>query len=197
MTSLTLAPTSATHWRQQTFSKGNLLPLPANALWRIERGAVRSLSWSEEGTPMALGYWGAGDIVGQPLSQIQPYDLECLTSVEASFIPADQWCYVLNAIFSHAQQNEALLSIVRCDRIHQRLQQLLVWLAQKFGRQVPSGKLIDLRLTHQSIAEVIGTTRVTVTQLLSQFEQAGMIHRHQRHLIVLCDRQIPHYPYRN
>ncbi len=146
---------------------------------------------------MALGYWGAGDIVGQPLSQIQPYDLECLTSVEASFIPADQWCYVLNAIFSHAQQNEALLSIVRCDRIHQRLQQLLVWLAQKFGRQVPSGKLIDLRLTHQSIAEVIGTTRVTVTQLLSQFEQAGMIHRHQRHLIVLCDRQIPHYPYRN
>lgn len=56
-----------------------------------------------------------------------------------------------------------------------------MWLAQKFGREVEQGQLIDLRLTHTDIAEVIGGTRVTVTRLLSQFEQDGIINRPRRH----------------
>jgi CRP-like cAMP-binding protein len=91
----------------------------------------------------------------------------------------------LDALFLHTQQAEELLSIVRNERMHSRLQQILVWLAQKFGREVNSGRLIDLRLTHQAIAEVIGTTRVTVTRLLNQFEREGVISRPRRHYIVL------------
>jgi len=35
---------------------------------------------------------------------------------------------------AHARQSEELLAIVRNERVQQRLQQLLVWLARKFGR---------------------------------------------------------------
>ena len=83
------------------------------------------------------------------------------------------------------QQMEELLAIVRSRPTDARLLQLLRWLSRKFGCEVPQGLLIDVRLTHQEIAEVIGTTRVTVTRLLQQFEQAGSIDRNNGRLIVV------------
>jgi CRP-like cAMP-binding protein len=65
---------------------------------------------------------------------------------------------------------------------------LLGWLAKKFGRQVEGGQAIDLRLTHQEIAEILGITRVTVTRLLKEFEDQGAIARLPRQYIVLHDR---------
>lgn len=49
------------------------------------------------------------------------------------------------------------------------------WLAQRFGHEVAQGQIIDLRLTHQEIAQYIGTTRVTVTRLLNRLQQEGKI----------------------
>jgi CRP-like cAMP-binding protein len=172
---------------QRTFSRRDLIPLEANALWQITWGAVRTVTWNEEGTPTTLGYWGTGDVVGQPLSRIVPYQIECLTSVEVKYIPSHQYHQVLDAILLHIQQAEELLNIVRNERMYYRLQQILAWLAQKFGRPVNCGQLIDLPLTHQAIAEVTGTTRVTVTRLLNQFEREGLISRPRRHFIVVCD----------
>jgi CRP-like cAMP-binding protein len=180
---------SPAHLMQRTFSRRDLIPLEPDALWKITWGAVRTLTWNEEGSPTTLGYWGPGDVVGQPLSRIEPYQIECLTSVEVSYIPVHQCYQVLDAIFLHIQQVEELLSIVRNERMQCRLQQLLAWLAHKFGRQVNSGQLIDLQLTHQAIAEAVGTTRVTVTRLLNRFEREGVISRPKRHFIVLRDRR--------
>lgn len=171
--------------RQETFSRGDQIPLRPNILLQIERGAVRTLTWTEEGTAVTLGYWGAGDVVGQPLSRLQPYQIECLTSVEITYLPAPQWCLAIDRILRNIQQGEELLCIVRTERIQNRLLQLLSWLAGKFGRTVEQGQLIDLRLTHQEIAEVIGTTRVTVTRMLTRFEAQGIIDRPRRHFILL------------
>jgi CRP-like cAMP-binding protein len=91
----------------------------------------------------------------------------------------------LNALLSHIQQAEELLSIVHRKPIYLRLWQFLVWLSEKFGREVEQGKLIDLNVTHQEIAEVLNTTRVTVTRLLQQFEEQGKMLRYKRR-IVLC-----------
>ena len=48
-------------------------------------------------------------------------------------------------------------------------------LAHRFGHEVAEGKSLDLRLTHQEIAQDIGATRVTVTRLLKRFQQEGKI----------------------
>lgn len=55
--------------------------------------------------------------------------------------------------------------------------------------RVEQGQLIDLRLTHQEIAEVIGTTRVTVTRLLKQFEREAII-TSRRRLIILSKKAV-------
>lgn len=167
------------------FSRNDCLPSRPDLLWSVDWGIVRTLTWNEEGAIVTLGYWGPGDIVGQPLSGVYPYQIECLTSVEVTSIPVQQWSQFLEGIIAHSQQTEELFSIVRSERVYSRLDKLLIWLGNKFGRSVSQGILIDLRLTHQNIAELIGTTRVTVTKLLKELEEEGKILRQQRHYIIL------------
>lgn len=174
---------------QRIFSRHELITSRQDVLWRIERGAVRTVTWSEQGTPITLGYWGTGDIVGHPLSRIKPYQIECLTSVEMSILPFDLWYQALDAMLLHIQQSEEMLNIVHRKPVSLRLWQFLVLLSQKFGRDVDQGKLIDLGVTHQEIAEVINTTRVSVTRMLQQFEEEGMLLRHERRFILCCPTQ--------
>ncbi|MBD2346900.1 Crp/Fnr family transcriptional regulator [Anabaena subtropica] len=172
------------HLPQRLFTRKEFIPPHQEVLWRIERGAVRTLTWSEDGTFITLGYWGPGDLIGYPLTKVNPYQIECLTSVEAITIPQHLWYQYTNNLLAHIQSSEELLSIVHRKPIALRLWQFLVWLSEKFGRNLEQGKLIELYITHQEIAEVLNTTRVTVTRLLQQFEAEEAIVRYKRRIIL-------------
>ncbi|MEA5568082.1 Crp/Fnr family transcriptional regulator [Anabaena sp. UHCC 0399] len=194
MSSIIFPPDSATlankstfngHLSQRLFTRREVLDPVNDVLWLIDRGAVRTLTWGEDGTFITLGYWGAGDLIGYPLSKVKPYQIECLTSVEVSTIPAHLWHQYINAFVAHIQNSEELLNILNLKPISLRLWEFLVWLSKKFGRDVEQGCLIELYITHQEIAEVLSTTRVTITRLLQEFETAEMLLRYQRR-IILC-----------
>jgi CRP-like cAMP-binding protein len=172
------------HLPQKLFARREVLPPHNEVLWRIERGAVRTLTWTEDGTFITLGYWGPGDIIGYALSRVTPYQIESLTSLEVSVVPTHLWYQDIDALLSHIKQSEELLSIVHRKPMSLRLWQFLVWLCEKFGREVEQGKLLDLHITHQEIAEVLNTTRVTVTRLLQQFEEEGKLLRKKRLMIL-------------
>ncbi len=106
---------------QRLFSRRDLIPPQTDSLWRIERGAIRTVTWSEEGTLRALGYWGPGDIVGHPLSRIKPYQIECLTSVEMSRLPSSLWYQALEPMLKRMQQIEELISIIHRHPVGLRL----------------------------------------------------------------------------
>lgn len=168
----------------RVFSRGDFIPLREDILWKIERGAVRTLTWNDQGTQIALGYWGAGDIIGHSLTKVNPYEMQCLTSVEVNILPSHLWHQAVDSMCLHIQQTEELLSIVHRKPVSLRLWLFLVLLSEKFGREVERGRLIDLAITHQEISEVINTTRVSVTRLLQMFEDKGMMLRRQRRLIL-------------
>lgn len=169
----------------RTFNRHQVMPLQSNFFWLLQQGIVKTCSWTEEGYPIALGYWGSEDVVGQPLSLGDPYQIKCLTTVQALLVPVYELDSLTDSIHRHIQETEELLCIMRSDRMYQRLRKMLVWLANKFGIEVEIGKLIDLRLTHQDLAETIGATRVTVTKLINQLEQEGVITRPERNTIIL------------
>lgn len=162
-------------------------------LWKIETGVVRSLTWLEDGTVITLGIWKAGDIVGQALSHIEPYQIECLSQVEATpiFLEPDQLDASL--LLRHLRLQEELVVIRGYRKVDDMLLKLLNWLARRFGHSVKTGSVIDLRLTHQDLAEILGTTRVTITRILGQFEEQGMIERTSVRRIVLKETETWHY----
>jgi CRP-like cAMP-binding protein len=171
------------------FDRRSHLPLRPNILWQIETGFVRTSTWQEDGTCLTLGLWGSGDIVGKALSKAEPYQIECLTAVEATLLPISHWHQATDALLLHIQRSGELIEILHCKKADSSLLKLLGWLAERFGHQVEQGQLIDLRLTHQDIAELIGLTRVTVTRLLNEFEKQGIIQRVHRQFVVLHDQQ--------
>lgn len=175
--------TDSSKWKR--FDKKSIIPQTNNSLWLIKKGIVKTLTWNETGKTITLGYWGEGDVVGLPLSKANPYEAECLKIVEAICIPWEQCSYLFREISCCVQQTDELLRIVRIEKMYQRLTKLLVWLAQKFGTQVLQGVLINLRLTHQELADMIGSTRVTVTRLLNQLEKEEIIVRPCRFSIIV------------
>ena len=162
-----------------SFNRKDLLPLPPERMWKIERGVVRSQTLDEDGRAITLGFWGQGDLLGAPLCRMKPYHVECLTPVEISELPPGscQLPDALDALLVHVWKSEEFLAIVQQRFVVQRLWGLLEWLAEEFGTATADGQMFDLRLTHQDMAETINATRVTVTRLLKQFEQAGKIRR--------------------
>jgi len=171
------------------FARRFHLPLEQDYLWQIETGVVRTLTCSEEGTFVTLGIWGPGDVVGSILTKADPYQIECLTPVEATLLPQSRWHEATQAMISHIQRSQQLLEILHSRSVELTLLRLLTWLANRFGHGIQEGQLIDLRLTHQEIAELIGATRVTVTRVLNDFERRGIIQRLPHRFIVLHEPQ--------
>ena len=112
----------------QLFSRNDLLLVVPNILWRIQRGIVCTRTWNEEGRLISLGFWGEGDVVGQQLSLLQPYEICCKSIVEASILQHEDWQQALESVLQQAQQTEELLSIILCQDTSQKLWQFLVLL---------------------------------------------------------------------
>lgn len=66
-----------------------------------------------------------------------------------------------------------------------RLYFLLRRLAIQQGIKVNKGTKINLKLTHQDLATMIGSTRSTVTKMLNELEDEGNIMKAGKYIIIL------------
>lgn len=145
------------------------LPFRRYGLWRITTGYVRTLTWSADGESVPLGFWQAGDIFGYPITQTHPYEAQCLSTVTAEYL-GRHYQLSQGEIISQTIQSNQLLCISHCRQGQLRLLKFLCWLAERFGQASAAGHHVQIRLTHQEIAESTGLTRVTVTRLIKRLE---------------------------
>lgn len=66
----------------------------------------------------------------------------------------------------------------------ERLGSLLLELVEQYGRPVPEGMLIDLKLSHQDLASIIGATRESVTLLLGELHTEGLVQIGRQRVVV-------------
>ncbi len=186
-----LHPAAKIH-RAQLLTRRSPLTLPRDRVWKIESGVIRTLAWLNDESLVTLGLWGPGDWVGASLSTVPHHHAECLTDVKATLMPIDQWTPTPRDLLRRCQRTEELLAIRSHRRVEMMLIELLAWLGRHFGRHTKAGRAIELRLTHQDFADLLGTTRVTITRAFGQLERQGAIER-SLHRIILCEDRIWHY----
>lgn len=167
------------------YLRRSLLPSRKDGFWQIQSGVVRTFSWLDDGTVVVFGLWGKGNIISPLLSKSHSFEMECLTDVKITYLSLHQQTEINQALIFQTQEIQHLMTIKHYRSVNERLMQLLRWLGDKFGEEKENGILIDLRLTHQEMAEIIGTTRVTVTRLLSLFEKTGIVDRPNKYTIIL------------
>jgi len=66
-----------------------------------------------------------------------------------------------------------------------RLAKLLLQLSETMGECDQGTIRLTVRLTHQNLANLIGTARETVSALLSQFQRQGLLRQDHRHIYLL------------
>jgi CRP-like cAMP-binding protein len=151
-----------------------VLPESNHYLWKIESGIARITILNELGGQATIGFASQGDFVGKLLSGQLTYQVECLTPVQVSkMTPTSDDVYP--SLRRQLEEKEQLLNILNHQSITQRLLRLLEWLSERFGEPLREGRSLGVKLTHQQLAETIHTSRVTVTRLMGQLEQAGKI----------------------
>lgn len=88
---------------------------------------------------------------------------------------------VLCARLRQVWQTQSLSSSTADARIRMGVYQL----AKRHGIRDAHGTIIDLKITHQELAEMVGTSRETVTRVLTRLREQGIIEIDQRRITLL------------
>jgi CRP/FNR family transcriptional regulator, cyclic AMP receptor protein len=88
---------------------------------------------------------------------------------------------VLCARLRQVWQTQSLSSSTADARIRMGIYQL----SKRHGIRDAHGTIIDLKITHQELAEMVGTSRETVTRVLTKLREQGVIEIDQRRITLL------------
>lgn len=152
-------------------------------------GKVKLTTSSSEGKTLIVKIAEAGEVLGASATILgRPYEVaaETLEPSQLNFIRRDDFLRLLNthpdACMHTAQQlsekYHAALREIRSLGLSQttgeKLGRLLLdWCSR--GEETQKGTRMTVLLTHEEIAQMIGTTRETVTRLLSDFKRKKII----------------------
>ncbi|MEA5512198.1 Crp/Fnr family transcriptional regulator [Crocosphaera sp. UHCC 0190] len=178
--------------RLHFYDRSENIPLVSDGIWQVYRGIVQLSQLSPQGEEILLGWAQPSTLFGSWLTHMESYQAKALSEVYLKWYPVDEIQtssqlsqMALTQLVRRMRQTEALLAIAGLKRVEDRLQQLLYLLKQELGEPVKEGTRFGVRLTHQNLASAIGTTRVTVTRLLGDFQRQGWLRFDgDRHIII-------------
>jgi len=174
---------------------------PAERVYLIRRGAVRLSRVYESGEEITVALLRENSLFGV-LSLLTGhrsdrfYHAVAFTRVEMVTAPAASvrqaieadtgvGLLLLQGLSSRILQTETMIETLTHRDMSSRLVSFLLVLCRDFGMPGDQGITIDLRLSHQSIAEAIGSTRVTITRLLGDLRNSGLVEIDRKKITVL------------
>jgi CRP/FNR family cyclic AMP-dependent transcriptional regulator len=182
--------------RERAYPKGSIIVFeddPGDSMFIVREGRVKVVLIGEDGREVILGVLGVGEHFGE-LSLIdgQPRSAHVIAMEDAQLIvlrredfrrrvqesPSVAWA-LLEAMSRRLRKaDEQIGSLVLLD-VDGRIARLLLDAAPADGAGV-----VERRLTHQTIAQMIGASRETVSRALRDFQERGLITVHRRQIAV-------------
>lgn len=163
-------------------SVGSSVPLIKDHLWLVIRGIVRLGSITIHGDELLLGLAGPNEIFGDSLTGIDPFEVCTLTDCDLLCLSLSDLRQdtriaqaLIGAIMHRQRQSQAMLALLGLKRVEDRVRGFLELLATDYGNLCEDGLRISARITHQDIANAVGTTRVTVTRIIGQLKGSGWL----------------------
>lgn len=178
--------------RLHFYHKGENIPLMTQGVWQVYRGLVQLGTTHSSGEEVLLGWAQPATFFGHWLTRLEVYEAKAMSDVYLRWYFLSEvensahLCHLLFVNLSRRlRQTEAMLAIAGQRRVEDRLNQLLLLLKSEMGQSIAEGTRIEVRFTHQNLANAIGTTRVTITRLLGKLQREGYIFfDRDRHIIV-------------
>jgi CRP-like cAMP-binding protein len=191
---------------QILFAAGDL----ADRVYLLEQGWVRIFRLDFEGRKITVGaIRNPGELMG--LAETLYHGertcfAEAITNVVVVKLTRGDFLRILEGTPTLALRVASLLGArmreaegkvheLICLQVPGRLALLLMKIGERTGVPSDNGTLINLRLTHEEIASMIGTTRQTVTQTLNLFKKEKSIQIDGRMIKILDEQKLARWIY--
>ena len=172
----------------------------------IESGQIKLLMLSSEGRECILAIHSAGDIFGELCLSGLAARLETATAMKATIlkqIPCSQFFARLSfdSLFEGfvrylavriADQQQVIANLVTVDS-EQRLGKTLLQLARTMGKKDPRSIRIELRISHEELSAMVGTTRPRISLFMQRFHNLGLIETNRDRFFIIKERKLTDY----
>ena len=172
----------------------------------IESGQIKLLMLSADGKECLLAIHSGGDIFGELCLSGLGARLETATAMKSTTlkqIPCRQFFARLSrdSLFEGfvrylavriADQQQVIANLVTVDS-EQRLGKTLLQLARSMGKKDPRSIRIELRITHEELSEMVGTTRPRISFFMQRFHNLGLIETNQDRFLVIKENNLTQY----
>jgi CRP-like cAMP-binding protein len=158
-------------------------------LYVIKEGKVRLYKINPEGKQFTLGILGKGNVFGEVDSfslGTRDIFIETIDNVLLCSLGKEQFekfleerpqlaIKLLKVISDRLKERDMLLEQLAMGDVGDRVLHLLIKLSEQFGVEEEGYHKIDLPLTHQELAYMIGATRESVTMVLKELVKEDVI----------------------
>jgi CRP/FNR family transcriptional regulator len=174
------------------YPKGSLLFVEGEqprGVFILCAGRVKLTTSSTEGKTLIVKVADAGEVLGASATILgKPYEVsaETIEPAQVNFIKREDFLRFLTSpeVCMHTAQQlsekyhsaqREIRSLGLAQTTSEKLARLILDWCNKDGEETPRGVRLKVLLTHEEIAQMIGTTRETVTRLLSDFKRKKLI----------------------
>lgn len=171
---------------------------PGDAVYFVNGGRLKVSKVTRDGKELTLAYRVPGEIFGELcLVEGGPRE-EMAEAMENALISVVDRTVFEQILVKEGAMGARLVKVVARRRrdvenkieqlifkdVNAKLADLLLRLGDEYGTEDSRGTLVSLKITHQEMANLIGSTRETVSLTLSQFKKRGFIHSEGRKVII-------------
>ncbi len=168
---------------------------PCNFVYWVREGRVRATRLSQDNRELTFRYALPGDMLGEEclvdppargyygeamapslLCLMQCDDFRRIARQEAEF-----GYHVARHLCNRVSETEQVLAEVVFERVRARIASALLRLC----RRKQANENGTLRMTHQEVAGLVGSTRETTTAVLHQFREEGLVSIGNRRITIL------------
>ena len=168
------------------------------SLFIVEKGSVRVYLPSLQGADLTLALLGPGDFVGdlslldgQPRSASADAmeDTSVLSLERSDFIELvrsspDAAMAVMTVVAKRLRNTDEMAADLAFLDVGGRLAKKLLEMASSHGVDRHDGTLLDVSITQEQLANMIGVTRESVNRNLGRFRQDGLISSRGRRIVL-------------
>nr|YP_009027626.1 hypothetical chloroplast protein 28 [Neoporphyra perforata]AGV01109.1 hypothetical chloroplast protein 28 [Neoporphyra perforata]AHB35120.1 hypothetical chloroplast protein 28 [Neoporphyra perforata]AHB35329.1 hypothetical chloroplast protein 28 [Neoporphyra perforata]AIA19491.1 hypothetical protein [Neoporphyra perforata]AIA19700.1 hypothetical protein [Neoporphyra perforata] len=92
--------------------------------------------------------------------------------------------FFFNHLISRSEKTYYFIEIISHKSITSRLVSLLLLLAEQNGTQSNNGIILKFSVTHKMLAQIVGSSRVSVTRILSKLLKAKLISMQKKKIVI-------------
>jgi len=177
-----------------------------DAVYFIETGQIKLLLLSPEGKECLLAIHSAGDVFGELClagSGMRRETAVAMKESQLKKITCSQFFarlsrdslsegFVRYLAVRIADQQQVIANLVTVDS-EQRLGQTLLQLARTMGKKDPRSIRIELKISHEELSEMVGTTRPRISLFMQRFRNLGLIETNKDRFLIIKENKLTGY----